>query len=41
MAAVLAGKGVEIALRHDLSGRQIELLLAGGVINWLRQRRLH
>jgi aconitate hydratase len=38
MAAVLAGKGLRIALRHDLSGRQIELLLAGGVINWLRQR---
>lgn len=28
----------EIALRHDLSARQIEVLLAGGVINWLRAR---
>jgi aconitate hydratase len=27
-----------IALRHDLSPRQLEVLLAGGVINWLRQR---
>ena len=27
-----------IALRHDLSPRQADLLLAGGVINWLRTR---
>src|SRR5215218_1944476 len=27
-----------IALRHDLSERQVELLLSGGVINWLRER---
>lgn len=27
-----------IVLRHDLSPRQIDLLVAGGVINWLRQR---
>jgi len=40
--AELAGKGVRIALRHDLSERQIDLLLAGGVINWLRGgRRSH
>jgi aconitate hydratase len=25
-------------LRHDLSPRQADLLLAGGVINWLRAR---
>lgn len=31
-------RGREIALRHDLSDRQIEVLLAGGVINWLRAR---
>jgi aconitate hydratase len=37
--AELAGKSVRIALRHDLSQRQIELLLAGGVINWLRGGR--
>ena len=23
--------------RHELSGRQIEMLLAGGLINWLRE----
>ena len=37
--AELAGKGVRIALRHDLSQRQIDLLLAGSVINWLRGGR--
>jgi hypothetical protein len=26
-------------LRHDLSARQVDLLLAGGVINWLRDHR--
>jgi aconitate hydratase len=32
------GAGRRIALVHDLSPRQVDLLLAGGVINWLRQR---
>src|SRR3954469_7800595 len=27
-----------IALRHELSQRQVDLLLSGGVINWLRER---
>ncbi|HYI83799.1 MAG TPA: aconitate hydratase [Acetobacteraceae bacterium] len=27
-----------VCLRHDLSPRQVDLLLAGGVINWLRTR---
>jgi aconitate hydratase len=39
MTAELVGKGERIALRHDLSKRQIDLLLAGGVINWLRAAR--
>ena len=30
--------GRPLRLRHDLSNRQIELLLRGGVINWLRER---
>src|SRR4051795_8325164 len=30
--------GRTIALRHDLSPRQVDLLLSGGVINWLRAR---
>ena len=37
--AELAGKSVRIALRHDLSPRQIDLLPAGGAINWLRGGR--
>ncbi|MBD0276323.1 MAG: hypothetical protein ICV73_30920, partial [Acetobacteraceae bacterium] len=39
-AALVAGGGARrtIALRHDLSPRQTELLLAGGVISWLRAR---
>lgn len=32
------GRGREIALRHDLSPRQVDLLFSGGVINWLRER---
>ena len=32
------GEGRALALRHDLSPRQVGLLLAGGVINWLRSR---
>nr|WP_292499391.1 aconitate hydratase [Methylobacterium sp.] len=32
------GSGGEIRLRHDLSPRQIEVLLEGGVINWVRAR---
>ena len=30
--------GKPLALRHGLSARQIDLLLRGGVINWLRER---
>src|SRR5919106_120782 len=37
--AVLAGKDETMVLRHDLSARQVNLLLAGGVINWLRDHR--
>jgi aconitate hydratase len=36
-ASLVDGKGT-IALRHDLSRRQVDLLLSGGVINWLRER---
>jgi aconitate hydratase len=38
LMAALAGNGRTIALRHDLSPRQLALLLGGGVINWLRER---
>ena len=33
-----AGAPRRVALQYDLSPRQVELLLAGGVINWLRRR---
>ncbi|HEX2134661.1 MAG TPA: aconitate hydratase [Microvirga sp.] len=38
IAAKVNGGRSTMALRHDLSSRQIDLLLAGGVINWLRDR---
>ena len=38
LAARLAGKDRTIPLRHDLSARQLELLRAGGIINWMRAR---
>jgi aconitate hydratase len=34
----VVGRERAIELRHDLSERQIELLLAGGAINWMRIR---
>src|SRR5215207_4320314 len=36
--ASLGDGGGAIALRHDLSPRPVDLLLSGGVINWLRER---
>ena len=36
--AALVGKRRRVRLRHELSPRQVDLLLAGGVINWLRER---
>jgi aconitate hydratase len=35
---IAAINGKPLQLRHDLSARQIDLLLQGGVINWLRER---
>ena len=32
-------KGAEIALTHDLSERQVEMILEGGLINWFRLSR--
>lgn len=37
ITATLRGKDT-IRLTHGLSPRQVEVLLAGGVINWLRAR---
>jgi aconitate hydratase len=39
ITAEVSGKGGRMTLCHDLSERQIDLLLTGGVINWLRGRR--
>jgi len=39
MQASLAGRHETMVLRHDLSARQVDLLLTGGVINWLRGGR--
>ena len=36
ITAEIKGKSPPVTLRHELSERQIDLLLAGGVINWLR-----
>lgn len=33
------GSDRSITLRHTLAPRQIDVLLAGGAINWLRERR--
>ena len=38
LGASLDGRDGTIALRHDLSPRQVDLLLSGGVVNWLRER---
>ncbi|HWO77331.1 MAG TPA: aconitate hydratase [Bacillus sp. (in: firmicutes)] len=33
------GKGLEIDVRHTLSGRQIDMMLKGGLINWVKDRQ--
>ena len=38
VVATIRGGKERIRLRHELSPRQIELLLGGGVINLLRER---
>ena len=32
-------KNETLVTRHQLSGRQVEVMLAGGLINWVKQRR--
>lgn len=34
----LADKGIEIACRHNMSPRQVEIFLAGGLVNWFKAR---
>jgi aconitate hydratase len=31
-------RGTELTVRHGLSGRQVGILLGGGLINWMRER---
>jgi len=38
IALGLAGKDIKIAARHNMSPRQVEIFLAGGLINWFRAR---
>ncbi|MGB8714832.1 MAG: hypothetical protein WCD66_00550, partial [Rhodanobacteraceae bacterium] len=33
------GNGKTLKLKHQLSARQVEVLLAGGLINWMRERQ--
>jgi aconitate hydratase len=40
LQARIKDKDRSLSLRHDLSGRQLELLRLGGVINWMRSRKL-
>ena len=37
ITAMIEGKNLTIQLRHQLSPRQIEILLEGGLINWVRK----
>jgi aconitate hydratase len=37
VTAILRSKGQSITLRHKLSPRQIEILLEGGLINWVKK----
>ena len=39
LAARIAANDRNLPLRHDLSSRQLELLRAGSIINWLRARK--
>ncbi|HEX6593358.1 MAG TPA: aconitate hydratase [Bacillota bacterium] len=39
ITAKVQGKDQEIALEHALSPRQIEIVLMGGLINWVRNRK--
>ncbi|MEO8401222.1 MAG: aconitate hydratase [Gammaproteobacteria bacterium] len=40
LTATIASKNIIISLRHTLSARQVEVLLAGGLINWVKKHAL-
>jgi aconitate hydratase len=39
LTATIEGKNITMTLRHRLSPRQVDVLLAGGLINWAKQHR--
>ncbi|SDC68759.1 aconitase [Melghirimyces thermohalophilus] len=39
LTAEVKGRNQTVALKHDLSPRQIDVIQAGGLINWVRQRQ--
>ena len=38
VALGIAGKNIEIACHHNMSPRQVKIFLAGGLINWFKDR---
>jgi len=40
VVATIEGKNINIPLRHRLSPRQVEILLEGGLINWVKKRHI-
>lgn len=38
VTATVKGKNEEVKLRHTLSSRQVDMMLKGGLINWVRDR---
>jgi aconitate hydratase len=38
ITAIVVGKGTEIQLAFNISNRQIEIVLKGGIINYIKQR---
>ncbi|WP_010278030.1 aconitate hydratase [Paenibacillus senegalensis] len=39
VTAAIRGKGYELKLTHSLSERQVNIMLEGGLINWVKSRR--
>jgi aconitate hydratase len=38
VTVTITGKNIEIPCRHNMSARQIEIFLSGGLVNWFRGR---
>lgn len=39
LTAEVEGRGIKIRLRHDFSKRQRDILMAGGLINWVKAKK--